>query len=102
MQADIQGGRVQQNPFADKGSRDYYGLRPIPAEAASLRGRPSSRNQADPAKVIEEVAQKEGMRIVYLNPRSESEALIRKGRDLGLEIRDTCSIVAIAKSVLGV
>lgn len=46
-------------------------------------------------KVIEEVAQKEGMRIVYLNPGSESEALIRRGRALGLEIRDTCSIVAI-------
>lgn len=46
-------------------------------------------------KVIEEVAQKEGMRIVYLNPGSESEELIRKGRALGLEIRDTCSIVAI-------
>ncbi len=46
-------------------------------------------------KVIEEVAQKEGMRIVYLNPGSESEELIRKGHALGLEIRDTCSIVAI-------
>lgn len=46
-------------------------------------------------KVIEEVAQKEGMRIVYLNPGSESEELIRKGRALGLEIRDTCSIVAV-------
>lgn len=46
-------------------------------------------------KVIGEVAQKEGMRIVYLNPGSESDELIRKGRALGLEIRDTCSIVAI-------
>jgi len=46
-------------------------------------------------KVIEEVAQKEGMRIVYLNPGSESEELIRKGRALGLEIRDTCSIIAL-------
>lgn len=46
-------------------------------------------------KVIEEVARKEGMRIVYLNPGAESEALIRKGRALGLEIRDTCSILAI-------
>lgn len=46
-------------------------------------------------EVIEEVARKEGMGIVYLNPGAESGELIRKGRALGLEIRDTCSIVAI-------
>jgi len=46
-------------------------------------------------KVIEEVGKKEGVQIVYLNPGAENEALIQKGRALGLEIRATCSIVAI-------
>lgn len=46
-------------------------------------------------KVIEEVARKEGMRVVYLNPGSASDELIQKGRALGLEVRAACSIRAI-------
>ncbi len=46
-------------------------------------------------KVIEEVASKAGMRIVYLNPGSESKELVKKGKTLKLEIRETCSILAI-------
>lgn len=46
-------------------------------------------------KVIEEVARKEGMKVVYLNPGSESAELIHKGETLGLEMRPVCSILAI-------
>lgn len=45
-------------------------------------------------KVIEAVASK-GIKVVYLNPGAGSEALAQKGRSLGLEIREACSILAI-------
>lgn len=46
-------------------------------------------------KILEEVAQKEGMRVVYLNPGAESQELIEKGEGLGLEMKRICSILAV-------
>ena len=46
-------------------------------------------------QIIDEVAKKEGMKKVYLNPGSESGELIEKGRALGLEMKEICSILAV-------
>ena len=45
-------------------------------------------------KVIEEIARK-GTRELFLNPGSESNELIEKGRALGLNIIVACSITAL-------
>lgn len=99
-------GNKAVRAFMEKGYRVF----PVHPSEKEIEGRPAYRSVLDipepvalasfyvPSfvglKIIEEVAKK-GMRIVYLNPGSESEELIWKGRALGLEIRDACSIVAI-------
>jgi hypothetical protein len=48
-------------------------------------------------RVIEEVAAK-GIREVWLNPGSDSDALVSRARSLGLEPIVACSIVGIGES----
>jgi predicted CoA-binding protein len=45
-------------------------------------------------QVIDEVAKK-GIKTVYLNPGTESRELIEKGKALGLEMIQLCSILAV-------
>lgn len=111
----IVGASRDRTKFGNKAVRAFlekgYRVFPVHPSEKEIEGQPAHRSVLDipeaveiasfyvpPSiglKVIEEVAQKEGMRVVYLNPGSESEELIRKGRALGLEIRDICSIRAI-------
>jgi len=39
-----------------------------------------------------------GIRTVFVNPGAGSPELLAKGRELGLEMRDECSILAIGRS----
>jgi len=48
-------------------------------------------------QVIEEVARK-GVRVVWLNPGAESDALVARARALGIEPRVACSILAVGDS----
>ncbi len=75
-----------------EGQRVYRSVREIPdqVELVSFYVPPSVG-----LKVIDEVAQKEGMTIVYLNPGADSAELVEKGKALGLEMKRTCSILAI-------
>ncbi|MBI3802732.1 MAG: CoA-binding protein [Nitrospirae bacterium] len=75
-----------------EGLRVYHSVLEIPEEVrtASFYVPPDVGLQ-----IIEEVASKAGMKIVYLNPGADGEKLIRRGSDLGLEIRVACSILAI-------
>lgn len=75
-----------------EGQRVYRSVREIPdqVEWVSFYVPP-----AVGLKVIDEVAQKEGMTIVYLNPGADSAELVEKGKALGLEMKRTCSILAI-------
>lgn len=75
-----------------EGYRAYRSVREIPddVELVSFYVPPSVG-----LKVIDEVAQKEAMKVVYLNPGSESRELIEKGRALGLEMKELCSLLAI-------
>lgn len=45
-------------------------------------------------KVLEQIKNK-GVKIVYVNPGAESDELVKKGKELGLELRLACSILAI-------
>lgn len=45
-------------------------------------------------KVIEEIAKK-GIKEIYLNPGAESEELVKKAKNLGINVIQTCSILAI-------
>lgn len=49
-------------------------------------------------KMIEEVGLKAGMKTVYLNPGAEGPDLIEKGKKLGLEMKEVCSILAIGSN----
>lgn len=82
------------HPTAEEieGQKAYRSVREIPdrVEWVSFYVPPSVG-----LKIIEEVAQKEGMTVVYLNPGADSMELIEKGRALGLEMKPICSILAI-------
>lgn len=45
-------------------------------------------------KVIEEIAKK-GIKEIYLNPGAESEELVKKAKNLGINVIQACSILAI-------
>ena len=48
-------------------------------------------------KVLEETAQK-GIKKIYLNPGAESNELVKKAKDLGIDVILACSILAIGMS----
>ncbi len=75
-----------------EGFQAYRSVREIPdrVELASFYVPPSIG-----LRIIDEVAQKEGMKVVYLNPGAESRELIEKGSALGLEMVRICSILAV-------
>jgi len=49
-------------------------------------------------KVLDEIAQKDGIETVYLNPGADGPAVIQKATELGLPFKQACSIVAIDRS----
>lgn len=65
---------------------------PTPLEMATFYVQPEIG-----LEVIEQVALK-GIREVWLNPGSESAALVARARALGLEAIEACSILAIGES----
>jgi predicted CoA-binding protein len=48
-------------------------------------------------KVIEEIKQK-GIPVVWLNPGADGRELVARARELGLDTRVACSIIAIGES----
>ena len=65
---------------------------PKPPDLASLYLPPQTG-----IKILEEVAQA-GVKVVYINPGAESPELIAKAKQLGLEPRIACSILAVGIS----
>jgi len=111
----IVGASRNRKKFGNKAVRAYgergYQVYPVHPTAEEIEGYRAYRSVAEipdgvelvsfyvpPSvglKIIDEVAKKEGMKIVYLNPGSESRELIEKGKALGLEMKERCSILAI-------
>lgn len=64
---------------------------PVPLDRVSVYLPPQTAK-----KVIEEIAKK-GAKELFLNPGSESDALVAKARSLGLNVIVACSITAIKR-----
>jgi predicted CoA-binding protein len=111
----IIGASTQRNKFGNKAVRAYlrqgYEVYPINPRASSIEGLPAYRSIRDvpvPAldrvsiylpppvglEVIDEVTSKP-CREVWLNPGAESQALLSRARELGLNVVCGCSIVDI-------
>jgi predicted CoA-binding protein len=81
---------VNPNETEVEGRRAYPRATDIPGEAeeATLYVRPSIG-----LKILEDLKAK-GVRKVYVNPGAESEELLRRAEELGLEAIVACSILA--------
>jgi predicted CoA-binding protein len=110
----IIGASRNRNKFGNKAVRAYkskgyevFPINPKEKEIEGLKAYPSILKVSKPLdlaslylppsigiKVIEEVAQA-GVKVIYINPGAESPELIAKAKKLGLETRNTCSILAI-------
>jgi predicted CoA-binding protein len=111
----IVGASRDRNKFGNKAVRAYgergYQVYPVHPVEKEIEGYPAYRSVLEipdrvelvsiylpPSvglKIINEVAQKEGVKMVYLNPGAESRELVEKGRALGLEMKEICSILAV-------
>lgn len=111
----IVGASKDRNKFGNKAVRAYldkgyqvYPVHPTEKEIEGLEVYRSVLEIPEPVslvsfylpptvglKVIEEVGKKKGVESVYLNPGSESPALVERGKALGLRMKETCSILAV-------
>lgn len=111
----IVGASRDRRKFGNKAVRAYgergYQVYPVHPAEKEIEGYPAYRSVLEipdgvelvsfyvpPSvglQIIDGVAKKEGMKKVYLNPGSESDELIERGRMLGLEMKEICSILAV-------
>lgn len=114
----IIGASTNRAKFGNKAVRAYaqqgWEVYPIHPRAAAIEGHPAFQSIRDvpvaqldrvsiylpPAvgwQIIEEISAKPS-REVWFNPGAGSEVLVARGRDLGLNVIEGCSIVAIGVS----
>ena len=114
MNVAIIGASSHREKFGNKAVRSYiaqghtvFPVNPNEEKIEGLQAFPSVKDipgQVDrvllyvPAHVgvttLEDIAQK-GIRDVYVNPGAESDELISRGEELGLNMVETCAILAI-------
>ena len=112
----IIGASANRSKYGNKAVRAYhergYTVYPIHPAQTEVEGLPAYKSVLDvpeaidvatfyvaPAiglKVIEEVARK-GIREVLLNPGAESEELLQRAKELGIEASVVCSILAVGR-----
>jgi uncharacterized protein len=112
----IIGASANRSKYGNKAVRAYhergYTVYPIHPAQTEVEGLPAYKSVLDvpdaidvatfyvsPSvglKVIEEVARK-GIREVLLNPGAESDELLQRAKELGIEATVACSILAVGR-----
>jgi len=110
------GASANRSKYGNKAVRAYhergYTVYPIHPAQTEVEGLPVYKSVLDVTepidvatfyvapsvglKVIEEVARK-GIREVLLNPGAESDELLQRARELGIEASVVCSILAVGR-----